>query len=110
MKTPTITRKLRLSGITVFALLLTTPSAYGEVTVYLRLDGVDGDVTAQDYQGEIQVLEWNWSLGHADDGGSSRTKTSSGAVNVQDLSVTTFNSKATPKLIEGVTFYDRYFG
>ena len=91
------------AGFAVFILLLAAPAAHGGVTVYLQLDGVDGDVTTQNYQGQIQVLEWNWSLSRAGDGGTSRTKTSSGTVSVRDLGVTMFNSKATPKLIEGVT-------
>lgn len=77
--------------------------ASAAVTVYLQLDGVDGGVTAQGYQGQMQLLEWSWSLGRSAGEISSRTKTSSGAVNVRDLSITMFNSKATPKLIEGVT-------
>lgn len=72
--------------------------------MYLQLEGVTGEVATQGYQGQIQVLEWSWALARGTGEISSRQKTSgSGTVNVQDLRVTTFNSKATPKLIEGVT-------
>lgn len=84
----------------VFAVSMPTSAA---VTVYLQLEDIQGDVVAAGYENQIQVLEWNWSLGRAASSITSRTKTSSGTVSVQDLSVTTFNSKATPKLIEGVT-------
>jgi type VI protein secretion system component Hcp len=100
MTTKTTTLKRLLLATAIMLLAFAPSAAFSAVTMYLELEGVDGDVTAQNYQGQIQVLEWSWALSRSVGDLSSRRR---GDVNVQDVSITAFNSKATPKLIEGLT-------
>lgn len=81
---------------------LPVSQANAAVKVYLHLETIQGDVQVNGLPSNlIEVLEWEWGLGQAVDSSTSSAK--SGGVVARDLRVTSYNGKATAKLIEAVT-------
>jgi type VI secretion system secreted protein Hcp len=68
------------------------------VDMFLKLDDVKGESTVSKHEGEIDVLAWGWGMSqagtlHAGTGGGS------GKVSVNDISITKYVDKASPRLI-----------
>ncbi len=68
------------------------------VDIQLKITGVDGESVVAGHEGEIDVLSWDWGMSqsgsmHVGGGGGA------GRVNVNDISVTKYVDKATPKLM-----------
>ncbi len=65
--------------------------------MFLKLPGADGESVGNGHANEIDVLSWSWGMSqsgtmHTAKGGGS------GKANVQDVSVTKYVDKASPKL------------
>src|SRR5437763_6608682 len=65
---------------------------------FLKLDGIEGEATADGHKGEIQLEAWNWGAvnngsQHAGGGGGS------GKVAMHDLNFVMKNCKGSPKLM-----------
>lgn len=91
--------KMRLlaSGIAVLVCLYSAPSHAAAVDYFLKIDGIDGDSTAQGHENEIQAEAFSWGTSNA----SLATAGSAGAGKVafQDLHFTASTGKASPKLM-----------
>ncbi len=71
--------------------------ARAAVDMFLKIDGIEGESTDKDHSKEIDVLAWAWGASnsgttHVGGGGGA------GKVSVQDLSITKYVDKASPKL------------
>src|SRR4051812_45696493 len=69
-----------------------------QVDYFLKLEGVEGEATADGHKGEIQLEAWSWGATnagsqHAGAGGGS------GKVAMHDLNFVMKNCKASPKLM-----------
>lgn len=68
------------------------------VDMFLKLEGIPGESKDKQKKGEIDVLAWSWGLSqtgttHMGGGGGA------GKANFQDISVTSYYEKSTPKLM-----------
>ena len=68
------------------------------VDMFIKLGDVGGEATDQVHKGEIDVLSWSWGMAqsgttHMGGGGGS------GKVSVQDISLTKYVDKASPKIM-----------
>jgi len=69
---------------------------------YLKLDGVEGESQKEGHTKEIEVMSWSWggsnsgSFSHGSGGGTGKYST-------QDISLSAFVSKASPKLFQACT-------
>ena len=69
------------------------------MAIFLKIDGVDGDVTAAGHEGWIECLTMNWGVGrgiHTPTGVAQERESS--APSVSEVTVTTAMNKATPLL------------
>ena len=67
------------------------------VDMFLKIEGIKGESVDDKHKDEIEVLSWSWGAtnsGSAAAGGN----TSTGKVNVQDLSITKRFDKSSPQL------------
>lgn len=67
------------------------------VDIFLKFDGIEGDSQDHKHSAEIDVLQWDWGGNqtgtmHIGSGGGA------GKVNVQDMTITKYQDKATPNL------------
>lgn len=72
-------------------------SAQAQSKIFLEIDGIEGEATADEYKNQIDVLAWSWGLsfsGTTHIGGGSEAGKSS----VSDLSITKFVDAATSQL------------
>lgn len=78
--------------------------------IFLRIDEIEGEVVHVDYLGQIEILDWSWGASNGSTPGSTKgpgTATpgsTKGKSTVDDLVVTKYTDKSTPKL------YERAFG
>ncbi len=68
------------------------------VDMFLKISDIDGESLDKTHKGEIDVLAWSWGASnsgtmHMGGGGGS------GKVSVQDMSITKYVDKASPKLL-----------
>lgn len=69
------------------------------VDMFLKIEGCDGESKDKTHAGSIGILAWSWGMSqsgsfhHGGGGGGA------GKVNIQDISVTKYVDKATPKLM-----------
>jgi type VI secretion system secreted protein Hcp len=67
---------------------------------YIKFDGVEGESTAQDHKGEIEVLSWAWGLSAGPAGAGGRA--SVGRPKAGDFTFTHVYDKASPLLARAV--------
>ncbi len=65
--------------------------------MFLKIPGADGELVGNGHAGEIDILAWSWGMSqsgsmHVAKGGGS------GKANIQDVSITKYIDKASPKL------------
>ncbi len=63
--------------------------------MFLKIEGISGEVIDKNHKGEIDVLSWSWGMTQSGSAGEG-----AGKVNVQDLFITKFIDKSTPKLYQ----------
>lgn len=69
---------------------------------YLKLDGVEGESQKEGHTKEIEIMSWSWgghnsgSFSHGSGGGTGKYAT-------QDISLSSFVNKASPKLFQACT-------
>ena len=61
---------------------------------FLKIDGIDGESTDKDSKGEIDVLSWSWGMSQSGSGDGTIVP------DFQELSLTKYVDKSTPKLME----------
>jgi type VI secretion system secreted protein Hcp len=97
--------KLFLSLLT--GLLLTGLNGSAAVDMFLKIDGVKGESMDKSHKDEIDVLAWSWGLSQSGtthlDGG-----TGAGTASFQDLSITKYLDKSTPKLMSAISTGNHY--
>jgi type VI secretion system secreted protein Hcp len=64
--------------------------------IYLSLDQIQGDVTAEGYVGQIELMSFSHGLSHP----QSTTDGVSGKLSVAEINVTKTTDRASPRLIE----------
>lgn len=67
------------------------------MAIYLKIDGVDGDVTAEGHEGWIECMSMQWGVGrgiHTTTGSAQERESS--APSVSEVTVATAMNKATP--------------
>ena len=64
--------------------------------IYLSLDQIQGDVTAEGYVGQIELMSFSHGLSHP----QSTTDGVSGKLSVAEITVTKTTDRASPRLIE----------
>ena len=89
-----VARKTLATAVLV-ALPLTALSA---VDMFLKLDGIEGESTDEMHAKEIDVLAWSWGGSRKSTTVSGTARTVTGVPCIQDLSVTKWVDKASPKL------------
>jgi type VI secretion system secreted protein Hcp len=72
-------------------------SAQGAVDMFIKVEGIPGESKDSTHADEIDVLSWSWGMSqsgtmHTGGGGA-------GKVSIQDLSITKYVDKSTPKLM-----------
>ena len=70
--------------------------AAGGDPIFMKFDGIDGEVTVKGHENEIELLSWSWGM---DQGGISGGG-GAGKVNVHDITMTKQLDKSSPKLME----------
>jgi len=68
-------------------------------SVFLKLDGIEGDALEGDHTGEIEIQGWNWGLMQSGTQEIAGRRTS-GQCSGQDLSVTKFMDKSSPNIVK----------
>ena len=68
-------------------------------SVFLKLDGIEGDALEEDHAKEIEVLSWGWGLNQSGTQEVAGRRTS-GTVSGQDLSISKFMDKSSPVLVK----------
>lgn len=86
---------LNLAPVALLALASSTVPAAAD-TYFLKLDGIPGESTDSKHKGEIDILSFSWGMSNS--GSFSGGGGGAGKANLQDLSLTTQLSKASPKL------------
>ena len=73
--------------------------AFAAVDMFIKIEGIEGESTDRGHKDEIDVLAWSWGMSQS---ASSQSGGGGGAgkVNVQDLSLTKYVDKSSPKLME----------
>jgi type VI secretion system secreted protein Hcp len=67
--------------------------------VFLKIDGIAGESTDSKHKGEIEVLSYSWGASTSATLSSGGTGGGHGKVAMQDLSISTMYSKASPALM-----------
>jgi len=95
---------LTIPAVTLLAAIFFIGSIYSAdaaVDMFLKIDDVKGESKDVEHLDEIEVLAWSWGLTQS---GTTHTGAGGGAgkVSVQDISVTKYTDKSTPKLLENI--------
>jgi type VI secretion system secreted protein Hcp len=94
-----LSNKIILLSIFLFTILVgfSFQDAFAAVDIFLKIEGVDGESMDKSHGKEIDILSLSWSsaLQSSKTGGA-------GKASVEDLSVTKYIDKATPKLFESL--------
>lgn len=93
---PFLRRPLVWTGIAVIY-ILPLLTLQGEVDMFLKLNGIEGESQDSGHSKEIDVLAWNWG-GSAEANLSGSVPTAGKAQNT-DLAITKYVDKATPALM-----------
>ena len=72
------------------------------VDMFLKLDGIPGESQDKTHKDWIDILSWSWNLSHPITGGLG-SGSSSGKVDIGDLTVTKYVDKATGPLYQKLT-------
>jgi len=78
------------------SVIISSPAS-AEVDIFLNLDGIEGESSDKDHEGEIDVLGWGWQMSqsgttHTGGGGGS------GTTQIGDISIIKYADKASPLL------------
>lgn len=95
-----MSNKIILLSIVLFTILVgfSFQNAFATVDMFLKIGDIKGESADKDHKDEINILSLNWSSALE----SSRTGGDAGKASVEDLSVTKYIDKATPKLFESL--------
>ncbi len=95
--TKTILLTILIAGVFIVGSLATN-EAFAAVDMFIKIDGVDGEATADGKRNQIDVDSWSWgetnSVARAGGGGGA------GKVSMQDFHFTAKLNKSSPKLME----------
>ena len=90
---------IAIIGFTIIA--GTSTQAFAASDYFLKIEGVAGESNDKTHKGEIEVLSWSWG---ASQSGSMAMGAGGGVgkVSMQDLSITKYIDKSSPKLFEAL--------
>jgi type VI secretion system secreted protein Hcp len=85
--------------LTLLITLIPALALNGAVDMFIKIGDIKGESLDQNHRDEIDVLAWSWGMSndgttHAGGGGGA------GKVSMQDLSMTKYLDKSTPKILE----------
>lgn len=85
-------QRVSIVGIVfLFALVLAASPTEAAVDMFIKIGDIAGESRDQAHRGEIDVLAWSWGM---------TTARGAGGVEIQDLTLTKFVDKASPKLMQ----------
>lgn len=89
-------KKILLAVLLIFIFTISTSLAYGETSMYLKLDGIDGD---SDYSsgGWIDITAWGWDITNLETQSTNRGR-SSARPDVGPIYVQKYVDRASPLL------------
>jgi len=95
-----LSNKIILLSIFLFTILVgfSFQDVFAAVDMFLKIEGVEGESKDKAHGKEIDILSLNWSTAMQ----SSRAGGGTGKASVEELSVTKYIDKATPKLFESL--------
>ena len=95
-----MSNKIILLSIFLFTILVgfSFQDVFAAVDMFLKIEGVEGESKDKAHGKEIDILSLNWSTAMQ----SSRAGGGTGKASVEELSVTKYIDKATPKLFESL--------
>ena len=85
-----------VSTVVLGVVLSASPSAAQGTDNYLKLEEITGDVTAQGYEGAIEVLSFSWGLTNT--AGATSTRMAAGRATFSDFTVMILTGRALPDL------------
>ena len=87
----------------LFAILIgpTVGNAFAAFDSYLEIEGIDGEASAENHKGEIEISSWSWGVSNS---GSMAAGGGGGAgkASFSDFHITKTVDKSSPKLMEAV--------
>ena len=87
----------------LFAVLIgpTIGNAFAAFDSYLKIEGIDGEASAENHKGEIEISSWSWGVSNS---GSMAAGGGGGAgkASFSDFHITKTLDKSSPKLMEAV--------
>ncbi len=102
MRQSTVGRSPRMSApvLLLAALSVLAPVAARGDSMYLRIDGIEGQVTAAGYVNQIAVQSWTWGASNPVTVGSATGGLTAGKVSMSELAIMKSADSSTPRLVE----------
>ena len=72
------------------------------VDYYLKIDGVQGEATDQDFKDQINILSFSWGGSQVSSAGTRSAGSGAGKVELSDFSVTKHYDKSSPQLFKAL--------
>ena len=72
------------------------------VDYYLKIDGIQGEATDQDFKDQINLLSFSWSGSQVSSAGTRTAGSGAGKVELSDFSVTKHFDKSSPQLFKSL--------
>lgn len=72
------------------------------VDYYLKIDGVQGEATDQDFKDQINLLSFSWGGSQVSSAGTRTAGSGAGKVELSDFSVTKHFDKSSPQLFKAL--------
>lgn len=68
--------------------------------IYMKIEGIEGESTAEGHKNEVELLSWSFGASNATSVTPGKTGLSAGRANVQDFAATKRTDKTTPPLFK----------
>ena len=72
------------------------------VDYYLKIDGVQGEATDQDFKDQINILSFSWGGSQVSSAGTRTAGSGAGKVELADFSITKHYDKSSPQLFKSL--------
>jgi type VI secretion system secreted protein Hcp len=81
-------------------LFVLAPSPARGDSMFLKIDGIDGQATAAGYVNQIQLLSWSWGVSNPVTVGSGTGGLTAGKVSMAEFAIMKSADSSTPRLLE----------